>query len=122
MASYLTYVATQDVLGQAAADSYYSGEIERLALSNQANGNWPAGLAINQYPSFNSYYRAVYGKGAAMLHQLRIKLGDQSFFQGLAQLNDQKRYQIITRSDFQSVMEQSSGQALGEWLDGWLNW
>ncbi len=122
LANYLPYVAAQDVLGQASADSYYTGEIERLERSNQANGNWPAGLAISEYSSFNTYYRAVYGKGAAMLHQLRSKLGDQSFFQALAQLNGQKRYHIITRSDFQAAMEQSSGQALAEWLDRWLNW
>ncbi|KPL86198.1 M1 family metallopeptidase [Herpetosiphon geysericola] len=122
LANYLTYVATQAVLGQAAANSYYAGEIERLERSNQANGNWPAGLAINEYPSFNSYYRAVYGKGAAMLHQLRIKLGDQAFFQGLGQLHTQQRYQIISRSDFQAAMEQTSGQTLGEWLDRWLDW
>ena len=62
----------------------------------------------------------VYFRSAIALHALRVKVGDETFFNILKTFNSEHRYQIIKTDDFIATAEQVSGQALDEFFQGWL--
>ena len=68
----------------------------------------------------NLFVEQVYRRGAAALHALRAKVGDDAFFEGarewLARYDDSS----ATTEDFQAVMEEASGQQLGAFFNDWL--
>ncbi len=59
-------------------------------------------LSTNNYP-----------KGAWVLHQLRGVVGDSAFFKGMRTFYERYRNGIALSSDFETVMEEASGQDLG---------
>lgn len=83
-----------------------------------ANDGWALNIAD---PGRDSLFATpVYLRGAAALYALRAKIGDAAFFAGarlwLTQYNDSN----ATTEDFQSVMEETSGQQLQTFFDDWL--
>lgn len=75
-------------------------------------------LSVNRI--FNG--RLSYDKGAMVLHMLRKKLGDATFFQGCQNyLNDPAHaYGYAKSQDFIGIMEATSGQNLSEFFNDWL--
>lgn len=69
---------------------------------------------------FNS--RLSYAKGAMLLHMLRWKFGDSTFFAGVYNyVNDPAlAYGYVTTSDFQTHMEAVSGTDLDEFFADWF--
>jgi aminopeptidase N len=67
-------------------------------------------------------YRLTYLKGGYVLHMLRWKLGDSTFFRGSRRyVNDpQLAYRTAFTQDFQRIMETESGQNLTEFLNDWI--
>lgn len=67
-------------------------------------------------------YRLTYQKGAYLLHMLRWKLGDETFFQGLKNyLNDpQLRDAFVITDDLKYHFEQAGGQDLTEFFNDWF--
>jgi len=63
---------------------------------------------------------AVYQRGALTLHALRVHIGDDAFFDGLKLYTERYHDSNVTTADFQSVMEEVSGEDLGAFFDGWL--
>lgn len=66
--------------------------------------------------------RLSYNKGAMVLHMLRKKLGDATFFQGMQNyLNDPDlAYGFAKSEDYIAIMEATSGQDLSEFFNDWL--
>jgi len=64
--------------------------------------------------------RLSYRKGAMVLNMLRLKLGDNDFFQGLQNYVNQKSFQYVLTADFQTVMENQSGENLTEFFNDWI--
>lgn len=66
--------------------------------------------------------RLSYAKGAMVLHMLRKKIGDATFFQGLRDyLNDSNyAFNYAKSDDFIAIMESVSGEDLSEFFDDWL--
>ncbi|MEZ4792231.1 MAG: M1 family aminopeptidase [Gelidibacter sp.] len=66
--------------------------------------------------------RLTYDKGAMVLHMLRKKLGDATFFQGVQNyLSDPNHaYGYAKSEDFSGIMEAASGQDLSEFFNDWL--
>jgi len=66
--------------------------------------------------------RLTYNKGAMVLHMLRKKLGDATFYLGLQNyLNDpQHAYAYAKSEDFVGIMEAASGLDLSEFFSDWL--
>ncbi len=64
----------------------------------------------------------VYQKGAYVLHQLRLHLGERAFWRGIRAYTRAHRDSSVTTSDFRRAMERSSGRDLGpffaEWVEG----
>ncbi|MDB5202103.1 MAG: type sorting protein [Ferruginibacter sp.] len=65
--------------------------------------------------------RLTYNKGAYLLYMLRFMLGDQSFFKGMKQYQQDSRlsYGFARTADFKRNMEQASGKDLTVFFNQW---
>lgn len=63
---------------------------------------------------------AVYNRGAMTLHQLRLAVGDDKFFEILRTWADIRRYANGSIDDFMALSELASGKQLKELFDVWL--
>lgn len=71
-------------------------------------------------PTDDLFNLGVYVRGALALHALRMRVGDELFFDILRTYHDRYRYGTATSADFIAVVEHVSGQELGEFFRGWL--
>lgn len=60
-----------------------------------------------------------YGKGASILHMLRLRLGDKAFFDGLREYVARHRFGLVATDDFRLALEDVSGRELGEFFTQW---
>lgn len=91
-------------------------------ITNQPNGSVyiPASDTLNVGRVFSN--RLSYNKGAMVLHMLRKKLGESTFYQGIQNyLSDADlAFGFAKSEDFISIMETTSGQDLSEFFNDWL--
>ena len=66
------------------------------------------------------YTNTVFDRGALIFHALRLRVGDEAFFQILRTYTERFRYGNASTADFIAVAEEVSGQDLGEFFDAWL--
>ena len=110
-ATYLTYMWAYRERAED-LNAYMEGEIQRtLATSHPPLGNLP--------PS-NLFGSASYNKGAALVHVLRLEVGDEAFFGGLREYLNTYGGGTATRNDFQTIMEDASGKDLDAFFARWL--
>jgi len=75
----------------------------------------------NDTTSVNSIFNyIVYGKGAWVLHMLRHVVGDDEFFQILADFREEYKFSHASTEDFQSVAESVYGGSLEWFFDPWI--
>lgn len=115
-AQYSGTLVEEDWAGPAAFARTYDRQIARRA----ARTKLPAGLSIYQYGTWNTYYAAVYGRGAQFLHMLRQEIGDEAFFKGVQAYYAQQKYGVARRADVLAAFEQSSGRDLDALFKRWL--
>lgn len=60
-----------------------------------------------------------YPKGSSVLHMLRMKLGDEVFFKGVAEYVDRYKFKTAETDDFRRVLEEVSGRSLEQFFDQW---
>jgi len=120
LAQYSGIVYDEDVAGAAVAEMDWEREVLRRYRGALDDGDLPIGLGIDDYPTFNVYYRTIYGKGAVFLGTLREQLGDEAFFKGLQVYYQSRRYRVATTEDIQQAFEQASGRDLGAIFEGWV--
>ncbi len=102
--------------GRAAGERVYQAQVVRLAQRTAL----PCGLSVYRYGSWNTYYAAVYGRGAQFLYTLRREIGDEAFFAGLRQYFADNIYGIGTTSEVRAAMEKASGRNLGPLFRQWV--
>ncbi len=61
----------------------------------------------------------VYGKGAIVLHMLRLRLGDEAFWAGVRLYIDRHKLQSVETDDFRRALEDASGENLERFFDQW---
>jgi aminopeptidase N len=66
------------------------------------------------------YSNIIYNRGALTFHALRLRVGNEVFFQILQTYTERFRYGNASTADFIVVAEEVSGQDLGEFFDAWL--
>ncbi|MBN1120671.1 MAG: M1 family metallopeptidase [Anaerolineae bacterium] len=66
------------------------------------------------------FARAVYDRGALTLHALRLRVGDEPFFQIVQTYFARFQNGNATTDDFIGVAEEISGEELDEFFDEWL--
>ena len=62
-----------------------------------------------------------YPKGSSLLHMLRMKLGDEVFFQGLAEYVDRYKGSTVETDDFRRTLEDASGRSLDQFFLQWAH-
>jgi len=68
----------------------------------------------------SDYGTIVYNKGPLFFHALRQRVGDETFFAFLQTYFDSYRYRTASGSDLLAVIDQVSGQDLGDLYQQWL--
>lgn len=71
-------------------------------------------------PSNDLFNGGIYLRGAMTLHALRLRVGDEIFFDILRTYHDRYRYGTASTADLISVAEEVSGQELDEFFEAWL--
>jgi aminopeptidase N len=66
------------------------------------------------------FSRPVYDRGAMTLHQLRVKVGDDTFFKILRKWSVRNRDSNVTTKQFIELAERISGKKLGKFFKTWL--
>lgn len=120
LAQYSGVIYAEDSLGPAAARADWEREVLRRYRGAISDGDRPIGLALSDYPSFNVYYRTIYGKGPVFLQKLRAELGDTPFFDGLRRYYAEQRYGVGTTAALRRAFEEASGRDLGDWFGRWV--
>jgi aminopeptidase N len=62
----------------------------------------------------------VYFKGAYVLHELRERLGEEDFWEGIRSYSTRYFDDVVTTIQFQDAMEESSGVDLEAFFDEWV--
>ncbi len=98
------------------------------ALAKKAGGvrKWlekQEGITIGAPPPDNIFHSQVYVKGALALHELRLKVGDEAFFEATRSYIERHRGEgnsNVKMSDLRSIMEEKSGQSLEPFFQDWM--
>jgi aminopeptidase N len=77
-------------------------------------------LAIADPGPLGLFNGAVYDRGAATLHALRLEVGDEAFYAGAGEWLARYDDSSATTEDFEAIYEEVSGQDLGTFFDVWL--
>jgi aminopeptidase N len=77
-------------------------------------------LAIAEPGPLGLFHGAVYDRGAATLHALRVKVGDEAFFVASREWLTRYDNSTATSDDFEAVFEEVSGQDLTTFFDVWV--
>ena len=77
-------------------------------------------LAIADPGPFGLFLGAIYDRGAATLHALRVEVGDEAFYAAAREWLVRYDDSTGTTEDFEAVYEEVSGQDLGIFFDVWL--
>ena len=119
-ATYLTGLVTEDFDGEAAFRGWRSGKISSITSSSSGSVYIPAQDTTTVGRIFSS--RLSYNKPSMVLHMLRKKLGDATFYQGLQDyLSDPNfAYGYAKTPDFIAKMEDASGEDLTEFFNDWI--
>lgn len=91
-------------------------------LTNRTYAPLFAPMASRRYSDIEEVFlkpNDVYAKGAVVLHMLRQKLGDETFFAGTRLYVQRFAFQQVETDDFRRVMEEVSGLSLERFFEQW---
>jgi hypothetical protein len=116
LTAYLADHLFKEQLGRGAA--YRQQSLQKYRDYALKQGDIP----LSQFRSrHSSASQAVgYGKTLMLFHMLRKKLGDEVFIAALRRLYTDRLFQVTAFSDVQTVFEQISGVALGDFFEQWV--
>jgi aminopeptidase N len=107
-------------------EAYHRAIFSNLAASRMNTTYAPTypGLVSNVYPNPDTnFYKAnnPYSKGALVLHMLRMRLGDDVFFEGTRRFIDEYKFKPVETDDFRRTLEDVSGQSLERFFRQWVD-
>ena len=110
-ATYAEWIWEEQKKGVEALEKTVRSVYQIESRAEQSPGNpSPSNLVID----------AVYDRGALTFHALRLRVGDDMFFQILRTYTDRFRYSNASTADFIAIAEEISGQDLGDFFNAWL--
>jgi aminopeptidase N len=119
-ATYASSLWTEHAYGESAFEDEMRGYYGELAGAEQdSNFSFYLPPPGNPGPD-NLFAWSVYARGALALHALRLKVGDQAFFDTMSTYYQRYHGGNATTPDFIAVAEEMSGQDLGDFFDAWL--
>lgn len=112
-ATYLTWIWNEHNGGNTAQQSF-----ENYMLPDRTPEYWE--LSIADPGPLGLFASQVYNRGAATLHALRVKVGDEAFFAGARLWIERYNDADGSTVDFEAVYEEVSDQDLANFFDVWL--
>ncbi|HSK27237.1 MAG TPA: M1 family metallopeptidase [Jiangellales bacterium] len=112
-ATYASWMWTEEnggITAQTSFDNWYAPPRNAAYWALPIGDPGPLGLFATQ----------VYNRGAGTLHALRVKVGDEAFFEAAQLWVERYDDGTATTADFQAVYEEVSGQDLDTFFDIWL--
>ncbi|GEM_PF-554041 len=100
--------------GGAAFDEWVAGEYDFVA------GSLDELVPPGKPPADDLFNSGVYDWGAVGLHALRLKIGDDAFFDTLKTYFKRFEGSNVTPADFIAVAEEKSGRTLDSFFDRWF--
>jgi len=119
-ATYLAGLVIEDFDGDSSFRAWRSDKISNITSSTSGSVYIPDQDTTDVGRIFSS--RLSYNKPSMVLHMLRKKLGDATFYQGMQDyLSDPNyAYGYAKTPDFMAKMEGASGEDLTEFFDDWI--
>ncbi|MEX2219288.1 MAG: M1 family aminopeptidase [Phycisphaerales bacterium] len=108
-------------------DGYYAGvqgNFDSVTGADKPEAPFQAGMVSKVYADPWDVFRRPanpYPKGAAILHMLRRKLGDDVFFRALAVYTHRHQLQTVETADFRKALEEVSGESLELFFKQWCH-
>ena len=115
-ATYSEALTREALDGQSAFVNWKANTINYII--SQPNGAVYVSDITNINRIFNS--RLSYSKGAMVLNMLRLKLGDDDFFQAIKNYLNNHKFQYALTPDLRQEFETQSGQNLTEFFNDWI--
>jgi hypothetical protein len=116
-ATYSEHLWTDKRFGWQAAANYVASGYHQYYISWENN----LGPQTIYNPSFYNYFAPPsYEKAASVLHMLRLKIGNDNFFQLLQQWFATYNGGNAVTAEFQAMAEQISGQNLQQFFSQWI--
>ena len=106
-------------------DAYQAGirgNFQSVIARDRAEAPYQPAMASKEYRHpWDAFGRAAnpYPKGASVLHMLRMRLGDEAFFRGIAQYVDRHKHGVVETADLHKALEAASGLSLQRFFDQW---
>jgi aminopeptidase N len=117
-ASYMEYVAAQELLGQESADDWMENAMSIALREQHGSVHVPAESVNDTYRLFD--YGLSYKKGAILLHMIRFHLNDDNlFFSVLRSYLEQYGMGLAEGEDFREVLESESEMDFSCFFDQW---
>ncbi len=119
-ATYLAGMVIENFDGEAAFRNWKEGQVSSITSETDGSVYIPAQDTTSVNRIFNG--RLTYNKGSMVLHMLRKKLGDATFFQALREYLDDPNlsYGYAKTEDLIQHLESASGQNLSEFFSDWI--
>lgn len=114
-ATYASMLWNEHTYGREAMDQEITFNYEQIALYG-----FFLTEPIGDPGADNLFGQDVYYRGALTLHALRLKVGDEAFFEILRTYTERFAHGNATTADFISIAEEVSGQPLDEFFDAWV--
>jgi len=96
-------------------------QVRRWGIDESEQGPVYLGYRLGHIRNESRVFRAlVYNKGAAVLHMLRMLVGDEAFFAGVRRFYRTMRFKKAGTEDFRAAMEAATGQSLQRFFDRWI--
>ncbi len=112
-ATYVEWLWSEEQGGETAAEAFDA------IMEIPADDNfWD--LAIADPGPFGLFLSGVYDRGAATLHALRDKIGDDAFFEASREWLTRYDDSTASTDDFEALFEEISGQDLTTFFDVWV--
>lgn len=93
-----------------------------LINNDHAEAPAQAGMCSKAYDnSWEPFRRPAnpYPKGASILHMLRSRLGDETFFKGVHEYLERRKFKTAETADLRQALEDVSGESLEQFFTQW---
>jgi hypothetical protein len=93
----------------------------RSAIDRSADGPVYLGYRVGHIKADGRAFRAiVYNKGAAVLHMLRLLIGDDAFFRGIRRFYTTWQFRKAGTDDLRVAFEAEAGLSLSRFFERWV--
>ncbi len=112
-ATFFEHVWREQAKGRDEYDFGLKGDLEGYLA--EATGRYRRPIVCQDYDApLDLFDRHLYEKGALVLHTLRVELGDDLFWKGIAVYLERHARGVVETRDLMRAMEEVSGRSLGK--------